>query len=63
MARALVTGGTSGIGVAFVRALAARGDDVVVVARDTGRMEAIAQELQATFGVTIATLQADLTVA
>ena len=63
MARALVTGGTSGIGTAFVRALAARGDDVVVVARDTGRMEAIAQELQATFGVTIATLQADLTVA
>lgn len=61
MATALVTGGTSGIGHAFARALAARGDDVVIVARDTARMESIAAELQATYGVRVECLAADLT--
>ena len=60
MATALVTGGTSGIGAAFVRALAARGDDVIIVARDTARMEAMAADLGATHGVRIDTITADL---
>ncbi|WP_420176485.1 SDR family NAD(P)-dependent oxidoreductase [Luteococcus sp. OSA5] len=63
MATALVTGGTSGIGNAFVRALAARGDDVVVVARDEERMKTIADDLQGKHGVTITCLPADLSVA
>ena len=41
MATSMVTGGTSGIGREFVTQLAARGDDIVIVARDTERMAAI----------------------
>lgn len=60
MATALVTGGTSGIGNAFVRAFAARGVDVVIVARDTARMESIAQEMTARHGVRVQPMVADL---
>lgn len=60
MATALVTGGTSGIGRAFVDALAARGDDLVIVARDAERMTVIASEVERQFGVGVECIAADL---
>lgn len=58
--RALITGGTSGIGLAFARGLATRGCDIVLVGRNEDRLASTAQELTVNYGVTCETIAADV---
>jgi short-subunit dehydrogenase len=56
----LITGASSGIGAVYADRFAARGHDLVLVARDRARMEALAARLRERDGVKVEILRADL---
>lgn len=57
----LITGASTGIGAAYAERFARRGHDLVLVARDMARMEALRARLRQENGVAIDIIQADLT--
>jgi len=57
----VITGASSGLGAAFARKLAARGYDLLLVARREDRLKAIAREIGERYHVQTETLVADLT--
>lgn len=57
--RALITGGSAGIGLSFATALAARGVDLVLVSRTLSKLEDVAVNLR-THGVQVEVIAADL---
>jgi short-subunit dehydrogenase len=59
---AAVTGATAGIGREFCEQLAARQYDLLIVARDGNRLEALRRDLESRHGITVDVFPADLSV-
>ncbi|EPL08856.1 SDR family oxidoreductase [Pseudomonas sp. CF161] len=57
----LITGASTGIGAVYAERFAQRGHDLVLVARDQTRLDALAAQLRNEHGVTIEVIAADLT--
>jgi uncharacterized protein len=57
---AAVTGASAGIGKVFCEKLAARGYDLLVIARDAARLESLKRELEAKHGISVDVFPADL---
>ena len=57
----LITGASTGIGATYAERFARRGHDLVLVARDQARLDALAARLRAAHGVKPDVLRADLT--
>ena len=59
---AIVTGASAGIGRVFCERLAARKHDLLVVARDGNRLEAMKRQLEERYGILVEVFPADLTI-
>ncbi|KAF1047841.1 MAG: putative oxidoreductase [Herbaspirillum frisingense] len=59
--KALITGASTGIGATYADRLAARGHDLILVARDVARLDKVAADVKAKYGVQVDVLPADLT--
>jgi short-subunit dehydrogenase len=57
---ALVAGGSYGLGGAYAEALARRGLNLVLLARDKGKLEVLAKRLKETYSVDVICCEADL---
>ena len=57
---ALVAGGSDGLGAAFAEAIAGRGLDLVLIARQEARLQATAARLRSAYGVDVIAIAADM---
>ncbi len=57
---ALVTGGSTGIGLELAKQFAAHGHDLVLVARNADQLEAAAGKIEGKYGVNVRTIPMDL---
>lgn len=58
---AIVTGCSTGLGVQMAKALANQGANIVAIARRKDKIEAVASEIAATYGVETLAVQCDIT--
>ncbi|MFP5271142.1 SDR family NAD(P)-dependent oxidoreductase [Coleofasciculus sp.] len=61
MSTALITGASAGLGASFAQELAKRQTDLVLVARSHDKLQQLAQDLQATYGIQVEVIPQDLT--
>lgn len=60
MATALITGASNGIGLELAKIHASKGDNLVLVARNKGKLDELKTELEAKFSVNVHTIGKDL---
>ena len=56
----VITGASSGLGEGMARQFAARGRNLALCARRTDRLDALAEELRAAYGITVVTRELDV---